>query len=131
MRASVALVLGLCIGMTAMWLWSSNNHVTLRPVSSAWAQANPKSPADKPWTAAELEEIARFYETTADTVEDEALQYERTAAAITPLADTKGFRRSALTIAAQAKWKQASELRLLAAEHREKAKRMYAKERGE
>ena len=76
-------------------------------------------------------EIAKLYETAAESVEDEALQYERTGASITPLTDTKGFRRSALTIAAQSKWKQSSELKLLAAEHREKAKRMYAKEQGQ
>lgn len=131
MRTSVALVIGLCIGVAATLLLSSHNNVDLRPGSSAWAQTDGKGDAQKPWTAAELEEIAKFYENTADTVEDEALQYERTAASITPLTDPKGFRRSALTIAAQAKWKEVSELRLLATEHREKAKRMYAKERGE
>jgi len=131
MRTSVALVLGLFIGIGATWLLSPQHEINSRADSSAWAQTEVKGAKEKPWTAADLEEIANFYESTAETVEDEALHYERTAASITPLADTKGFRRSALTIAAQSKWKQASELRTLAAEHREKAKQMYAKERGQ
>ncbi len=131
MRAGVAMAIGICLGVTGMWFLSSlqTNHSYVE--SSAWAQSEGSSKPEKPWTAAELDEIAKFYDNAADTVEDEALQYERTAASITPLTDTKGFRRSALTIAAQAKWKQSSELRLLAAEHRDKAKRMYAKERGQ
>jgi hypothetical protein len=125
--------MGLCLGVAVTWLLSPGpGHDTIsRSASLAWAQTDVKGAADKPWTGAELEEIAKFYDNTADTVEDEALQYERTAASIAPLTDTKGFRRSALSVAAQSKWKQASELRLLAAEHREKAKRMYAKERGQ
>lgn len=131
MRTTVALLIGLCTGVVATWLGSPQHPINLHAGSSAWAETDDKGSVQKPWTAAELEEIAKFYESTADTVEDDALQYERTAASITPLTDTKGIRRSALGIAAQAKWKQAAELRLLAAEHRAKAKRMYAKERGE
>jgi len=131
MRTSVALVLGLCLGVAGTWFLLPGYDTSSRAVSSAWAQTDTKGTQDKPWTAAELEEIAKFYETAAESVVDEALQYERTAASITPLTDTKGFRRSALTIAAQSKWKQSSELQLLATEHREKAKHMYAKERGQ
>lgn len=129
MRTSLALFIGLCLGIAGTWLLLPGYDTNSRETSSAWAET--KSAENKPWTAAELEDIAHFYESTADSVEDEALQYERSAASITPLTDPKGFRRSALSIAAQSKWKEASELRLLAKEHREKAKRMYAKERGE
>ncbi len=129
MRTGLALVIGFCIGVAGAWYLLPGQEMNSRAVSSAWAQADANGTPDKPWTAAELEEISKFYESAADSVEDEALQHERTAASIAPLTDTKGFRRSALTIAAQSKWKQAGELRLLAAEHREKAKRMYAKER--
>lgn len=128
MRTSMALFIGLCLGVAGTWFLLPGPDPSSRATSSAWAQTDTKGTPDKPWTAAELEEIAIFYDTTAENVEDEALQYERSAAAITPLTDTKGFRRSALTIAAQSKWKQSSDLRLLASEHREKAKRMYAKE---
>jgi hypothetical protein len=131
MRTSVALFIGLCLGVAGTWFLLPGHDTTSRAVSSAWAQTDTKGTQEKPWTAAELEEMAKLYETAAESVEDEALQYERTAASITPLTDTKGFRRTALTIAAQSKWKQSSELKLLAAEHREKAKRMYAKERGQ
>lgn len=131
MRTSVALIIGLFLGVAATWFFVPHPDINFRSVSSAWAQADGKSAQDKPWTAADLEEIAKFYESTAETVEDEALHYERTAASITPLTDTKGFRRAALTIAAQSKWKQSSELRQLAAEHREKAKQLYARERAQ
>lgn len=128
MRTSMALAIGLCLGVAGTWFLLPSQDTTSRTASLAWAQSDMKSTPDKPWTSTELEEIAKFYESTADGVEDEALQYERTAAAITPLTDIKGFRRSAMSIAAQSKWKQASELRLLAVEHREKAKSAYAKE---
>lgn len=131
MRTSVALCLGLCLGIAGTWYLLPVSNTSSPAGSSAWAQTDPKGLSEKPWTPAELEEVAKFYEATAESVADEALQYERTAAAITPLTDTKGFRGSALNIAAQSKWKQASELQLLAAEHRDKAKRMYAKERGQ
>lgn len=128
MRTSVALAIGLCLGVAGTWFLLPSQDAPSRTASLAWAQSDVQGTPEKPWTSVELEEIAKFYDSTADSVEDEALQYERTAAAITPLTDTKGFRRSALSIAAQSKWKQASELRLLASEHREKAKRAYAKE---
>lgn len=85
------------------WYLSPGQEMSSRAVSSAWAEVDAKGTPDKPWTAAELEEIAKFYEGAADGVEDEALQYERTAASLAPLTDTKGFRRSALSIAAQSK----------------------------
>lgn len=129
MRTAIAVIAGIIVCIAGMWWVGSDQGARSQGVSSAWAEMAPAGGQDKPWTAPELEEIAKFYEVSADTVEDEALQYERTAASITPLTDTKGFRRSALTIAAQSKWKQAAELRHLAAEHREKAQRMYAKER--
>lgn len=130
MRTSVTLFIGLCLGVAGTWFLTPGHDTGLRAVSSAWAQTETKGKQDKPWTAAELEEIANFYEVAADKATDEAVEYERAAASITPLTDTKGFRRAALTIAAQSKWKESSELKLLAAEHREKAKNMYAKERG-
>ena len=134
MRTWGVLLIGFCAGMAGMagiWHLSSDSHMSSRIVAPAFAETSDKATEGKPWTASELEEIAKLYESAADTVEDEALQYERTAASITPLTDTKGFRRSALSIAAQSRWKQASELRLLAVEHHEKAQRMYAKERGQ
>jgi hypothetical protein len=127
MRTSVAICIGVCLGMAGTWFLSSSYTTSSQAVSSAWAETDPKSMSDKPWTAAELEEIAKFYEGSAESAADEALQYEQAAASITPSTDPKGFRRSALTIAAQTKWKQSSELQLLAAEHRDKAKRMYAR----
>ena len=130
MRTSLMLFIGFLTGVAGTWYLVSEPHMTSRTVPSAYAETIAAAAEEKPWTAAELEEIAKFYENAADGVEDEALHYERKAASITPLTDTKGFRRSALSIAAQSKWKEAAELRLLAAEHREKAQRMYAKEGG-
>lgn len=129
MKTIIALVLGFCIGAAGMAYLAKESKESPQIGSVAWAEPNNKASSDKRWTATELEEIANFYETAADTIEDEALEYERTAASITPLADPKGFRRSALTVSAQSRWKQATELRHLAAEHRAKSERMYAKER--
>ncbi|BFU96068.1 MAG: hypothetical protein NTNFB02_27900 [Nitrospira sp.] len=129
MRTALSVCIGLVLGITGTWYLTSGKDLRSESVPQAWAETTDKGTQDKPWTAAELEEIAKFYESTADSVEDEALKYERTAASITPLTDTKGFRRASLTIAAQSKWKQSTELRQLAAEHREKAQRMYARER--
>lgn len=131
MRTWIAVAVAFFLGVAGTWYLSAGQHVSNQVVPSAWAETNATAAQDKPWTAAELEEIAKFYDGAAEDAEDEALQYEKTAASITPLTDTKGFRRSALSIAAQSKWRQSIELRQLAAEHRDKSKRMYARERAQ
>ena len=95
------------------WYLMSAYDTSSRAGSSAWAETDTKGIQDKPWSAAELEDVAKFYDAAAENVADEALQYQRMAASITPLTDTKGFRRSALSIAAQSKWKQSSDLNCL------------------
>lgn len=93
-------------------------------VTSEAVAAHPESTA---WTSEDLKEIATYFDRQADTVRAQAIELERTAASITPLTDTKGFRRSALSIAASMRWKEASELRRMAADHREEGTRLLAK----
>ena len=115
-------------GMAGIWHLSSDSHMSSRIVAPAYAETSVKATEGKPWTASELEEIAKLYESAADTVEDEALQYERTAASITPLTDTKGFRRSALKTAAQERQKQSAEILQLVTKHQRNAESVTAQQ---
>lgn len=69
---------------------------------------------------------ARLYHQYAQQLEAEAARYAREAASITPLEDTKGFRRNALKTAAQEREKQAHDLLQLVTEHQRKAETMTA-----
>lgn len=95
------------------------------------AEAAVVHPGGTAWTAEDLREIADYYDRQADTVRAQAIECERTAASITPLTDSKGFRQSALTVAASMRWKEASALRRMAADHREEGARLLAKAKGE
>lgn len=77
--------------------------------------------------ARDLEAEAEAYDAEADKIQAQVMKYKREAAAITPLMDTKGFRRSALLMAAASQARAVAELRQLAAHHRAEAKRMLAK----
>ena len=63
----------------------------------------------------------------ADKIQAQIIKYKREAAAITPLMDTKGFRGSALLMAAASQTRAVAELRQLAAYHRAEAKRLLAR----
>ena len=95
------------------------------------AEAAAARPEGTAWTAEDLREIADGCDRQADTVRAQAIEFGRTAASITPLTDTKGFRRSALPVAASMRWKEASELRRMAADPREEGARLLAKAKGE
>ncbi|MEQ1627715.1 MAG: hypothetical protein ABL965_10010 [Nitrospira sp.] len=62
--------------------------------------------------------LAEEYEKDAAHHEAEAKRYEQKASAITPLMDTKGFRRDGLKIAADSHSSMASEARFRAKVHR-------------
>ncbi|MGA6826941.1 hypothetical protein ACO9S2_04915 [Nitrospira sp. NS4] len=77
-----------------------------------------------PATAEDHLAAALMYEKQAQQLELEALKFEEETARITTYEDPKGFRRSALRIAAQRCRKEISELNDLAAKHREKAEKL-------
>lgn len=62
--------------------------------------------------------LAEEYEKDAVHHEAEAKRYEQKASAITPLMDTKGFRRDGLRMAAESHSSMASEARFRARVHR-------------
>lgn len=70
---------------------------------------------------------ALLYQKQAHRLELEAERYEQEAAMIGPYEDPKGFRRSALKIAAQRCRKEAADLQQLAGEHRRQADGMQEK----
>jgi len=73
---------------------------------------------------------ALMYEKQAKQLELEALKFEDENARITTYEDPKGFRRSALKIAAQRCRKEVAELNDLAAQHRRKAEEQEKKAGG-
>jgi hypothetical protein len=98
------------------------------PVSSQGATLGTVYAADsagpqKQWTEEDLVEIAKYYDEQAERVHAQAAEFEQKAASITAAEDPKGFRRSSLSIAATMRRKEAEELRLRAAMHRQDAQR--------
>lgn len=71
---------------------------------------------------------ALLYQQQANLATTEADKYERTAASIKPIEDPKGFRRSALTTAAQEHRRTAGEMQELYAAHEAKAQTMMGKQ---
>ncbi len=69
---------------------------------------------------------ARLYRQHAQQLEADATRYTREAENITPLEDTKGFRRSALKTAAQELERQAQQMAQLSTEYQRKAETMTA-----
>ncbi len=70
---------------------------------------------------------AMLYQNKANELDAKADRYEKLASAIGGYEDPKGFRRGALTTAAQENRQQAKRMELLYAEHFEKAQVMYGK----
>lgn len=75
----------------------------------------------------EMFDKAKQYEQDADRHEAESQRYDQKADAITPLMDTKGFRRDALKIAADSHRTMAGELRFHAKTLRIEAELMMEK----
>jgi hypothetical protein len=131
MRTYCALLIGLMIGIVFSSAGLPKGRVIESAVPNLVAEASAAHPETEIWSADELMEIARYYDTQADTVQAQAVAFERTAAAITPLTDTKGFRRSGLMIAASSRWREAAELRQQAVNHRGEASRLLAKSKSD
>lgn len=131
MRASHYFILGALLG-TIVSAGVFHGGIALSPsVPFRVANATASHPEGAAWTTEDLREIAANYDRQADAVQAQAIAFERTAASITPLEDTKGFRRSALMVAAGMRWKEASELRQMAGHHREEAVRLMGNAKSE
>ena len=83
-----------------------------------------------PATADDHLNAALMYDKQAQQLELEALKFEAENARITTYEDPKGFRRSALKIAAQRCRKEVAEMKELAAQHRLKAEEQEKKRGG-
>ena len=70
---------------------------------------------------------ALLYQQQAHRAKTEAGRYAQAAASITPIEDTKGFRRGALMTAAQTHQQYADEMQQLYAAHQTKAETMMGK----
>ena len=72
-------------------------------------------------------DVAKQYDKDAENHEAQAKHYEQKAAAITPLMDTKGFRREGMKMAADSHSTMATEFRFRANVHRLEAELLLEK----
>ena len=72
-------------------------------------------------------DVAKQYDKDAEHHEVEAQRYEQKASAITPLMDTKGFRREGMKMAAESHSSMATEFRFRAKVHRLEAELLMEK----
>lgn len=134
MRVTLVAITGLIVWLAVLiaqggreWplvLW---NGLDRAEAASGQEMKGSPVPKDLEASAQELEAEADAYDEKADEIQALVMKDKREAAAITPLMDTKGFRRSALLMAAMSQSKVVAEMRQLAAHHRSEAKRLRAK----
>ena len=127
MRSMLIVIVSFSVGMAAAVLMLGGSPFLPVTTSVNAADATTHQEAEMPFGPEDLLEEADVYDQQADQIEAEVMKYHRTAAAITPLMDPKGFRRAGLLTAASSKSKAVAELRQLAAQHRAEANRMMAK----
>ncbi len=127
---TIALIAGLMIFIAQGG--REQRPVLWNPFTTAEAASGPErrsasAPADIKVDVQDLEAEAEVYDEQADEIQAQVMKYKREIAAITPLMDTKGFRRSSMQIAAAFQSKAVAELRQLAAQYQSEAKRLVAK----
>jgi hypothetical protein len=134
MRATLVVTIGLIVGLAVFIAQEGREQrlVLWNPLNTAEAASGQEMksapvPQDHKANAQDLEAEADAYDEQADQIQTQVMKYKREAAAITPLMDEKGYRRSALLMAAASQSKAVAELRQLAAQHRSEAKRLGAK----
>lgn len=134
MRKIHFILLALIVGLAVVIVQGGHRQGLVPGVHMERAEAGSGQPmggttdsARHELTAKDLEAEADAYDAEADRIQIQVMKYKSEAAAITPLMDTKGFRRSALLMAAASQSKAVAELRQLAAHHRSEAKRLMAK----
>lgn len=139
MRALAYVLIGVLGGMGMMSLSQKGGPsptTMLAPVSYAMTSAEQASEKadEKPWTGADLLEMAQLYDQQADELQSEAVRLEQRAISLAekPHMDPKGFTRTGWMLIASSRWKSAKELREMAAMHRSEGQRLLAlEEKGE
>ena len=134
MRAILIAMIGLSVGLAVLIAQGRRDQPLVRwnsleiaeAASGTEMQSAPLPQGHKP-SAQELEAEAKALDEQADEIQMEVIKDEQEAAEITPLMDTKGFRRSALQTAAEVQSKTVAELRQHAAQDRTEAKRLRTK----
>ncbi|MGP0593027.1 hypothetical protein ACTRXD_10900 [Nitrospira sp. T9] len=136
MRTLAYVLIGVLGGMGMMSLGQESGPsptTLLAPVSYAMTSTEPASEIvdEKPWTGADLIEMAQVYDQQADELQSEAVRLEQRAInlAKNPHMDPKGFTRSGWMLIASTRWKSAKELREVAAMHRSEGQRLLALEK--
>ncbi|MDF0644765.1 MAG: hypothetical protein P0111_12080 [Nitrospira sp.] len=127
MRSVLVLIIGFLLGIAVITMKTGAPSLPITPSVNA-ADGSVEQGSDKPFGPEDLLAEAEVYDHEADIIQAEVMQYKRRAAAMTSTTDPKGFRRAAMTTAAQSKSKAVAELRQLAAHHRAEANRMTAKQ---
>jgi hypothetical protein len=127
MRLKLIVIVSFLLGISAAIVALKGGSFFSTTISVNAADVTTHQEGEMSFGPEDLLKEAEVYDQHADQIEDEVMQYHRTAASITPLMDPKGFRRAGLLTAASSKSKAVAELRELAAHHRTEAKRMIAK----
>jgi hypothetical protein len=112
---ATAVFLTVGVGISGTLLGCSSSHVLPGSLENRLAGDG---------TAEDHLTAAALYQHEAQRYENETLKYEQRAAAITPLEDTKGFRRVGLTQTAESLRKKAGDMNQLYAAHALKAETM-------
>ena len=131
MRILAYVLMGALGGMGLMGLLQGQMSSLLSPVSYAMPNPDQEIEISKPWTGEDLLDVAKIYDQQADELQSEAVRLEQRAINLAekPYMDPKGFTRTGLMLIATSRWKDARELRELAAMHRSEGKRLLALEK--
>jgi galactokinase len=110
----------LAIGLPALWHQPDTSGPSALPEALASGDVMKEA-------VQEHLDVAKQHDKNAEHHEEEAKRYEQKAAAITPLMDTKGFRRDGMKMAAESHSSMASEFRFRAKVHRLEAELLMEK----
>ncbi len=128
MRVLAYILTGVLGGMVLVTLSQGNEPASSLSASVSHALAAPEMEESTPWTGGDLLEMAKIYDQQADELQTEAVRLEQRATSLMlkPHMDPKGFHRTGLMHIANTRWKDAIELRELAAMHRSEGERQLA-----
>ena len=125
MRVLAYVLAGVLSGMVLVTLSQGNEPPSSLSAPVSQALAAPEMKEIKPWTGEDLLDMAKIYDQQADELQSEAVRLEQRATSLMlkPHMDPKGFHRTSLMHVATSWWKDARELRDLAAMHRAEGER--------
>ena len=128
MRVLAYVLAGVLSGMVLVTLSQGNEPPSSHSAPVSQVLAAPEMKEIKPWTGEDLLDMAKIYDQQADELQSEAVRLEQRATSLMPKPhmDPKGFHRTSLMHVATSRWKEARELRELAAMHRAEGERQLA-----